>query len=307
MGKNLLRALGGLCGLIILVAAAGFIVHTLWQQPKPRPPKIGEVKKSVQKPPVYEVYPKEKSTPPPPKPAPEPHRIDRLPRVAIILDDMGYDGSLAKRFLALDATLTYSVLPYSPLQNKIAKDAHEKGCEVMLHLPMEPVEYPVVDPGPGALLTSMSPDELIAQLEKNLNAVPFISGVNNHMGSKMTTHSTQLYQIFSVLKKKGLFFIDSRTSAESLCGPSARLFQVPFAERAVFLDHIQESEEIRSQIHRLIRIAIQRGGAIGIGHPHPETYNVLRTLLPELKKQVHLAPASRMVDRFEQAGLATNF
>ena len=295
--RNLIRTVGGLCVLIILVVAAGFLAKYLLQQPKPRPQNARVFKKSIHKPLVYEVYPKEKAPSLPPKPAPKPSRIDRLPRVAIILDDMGYDSLLAKRFLSLDAAFTYSVLPHSPLQNKIAKEARAKGFEIMLHLPMEPVEYPVVDPGPGALLTSMPPDELIAQLEKNLAAVPFINGVNNHMGSKMTANSIQLNQIFSILKKRGLFFIDSRTSAESLCGPSARLLQVPFAERSVFLDHVQEPEKIRNQIRRLIRIAVHHGGAIGIGHPHTATYNVLRTMLPELKKKIHLVPASQMVKR----------
>jgi hypothetical protein len=117
------------------------------------------------------------------------------------------------------------------------------------------------------------------------------------MGSKMTADSTQLHQIFSILKKRGLFFIDSRTSAKSLCGPVARLFRVPFAERSVFLDHVQEPETIRNQIQRLIRIAVHNGGAIGIGHPHTATYNVLRTMLPELKKKIHLVPASQIVKR----------
>ena len=111
----------------------------------------------------------------------------------------------------------------------------------MLHLPMEPSEYPMVNPGPGALLSSMSADELIAQLKKDLQSVSSIKGVNNHMGSKMTQHSAQMYQIFSILKKEGLYFIDSRTTSKTLCKPSARLLQVPFAERDVFLDHIPKS------------------------------------------------------------------
>jgi hypothetical protein len=165
----------------------------------------------------------------------------------------------------------------------------------MLHLPLEPLEYPSVDPGPGTLLTSMSPDELIIQLNKNLDAIPFIKGVNNHMGSKMTTSSTQIYQIFSILKKRNLFFIDSLTTSESLCKPSARLLQLPFAQRDVFIDHFQESDFIRKQINLLIRIADKHGEAIGIAHPHIITYNILRELLPELQKKVQLVPASQIV------------
>ena len=165
----------------------------------------------------------------------------------------------------------------------------------MLHLPMEPDEFPKVDPGPGALLTSMSPDVLIDQLNKNIDAVPYVKGVNNHMGSKMTRVSTQLYQIFSVLKKRNLFFIDSLTTADSLCKPSARLFRVPFAQRDVFLDHIQKPEFIRNQINLLLKIAESHGEAIGIAHPYEITFDVLYEIIPELQKKAVLVPASEVV------------
>jgi len=165
----------------------------------------------------------------------------------------------------------------------------------MLHLPMEPFEYPHIYSGPGTLLTTMTPDELIDQLNADLAAVPFISGVNNHMGSKMTANSDQMNQIFTILKKKRLFFIDSRTTAESIGKPSARLFQVPFSERDVFLDHIQESEVIKKQIRHLIQIAYEKGQAIGIAHPYPITYDVLLEELPNIKKDVQLVSASELV------------
>jgi len=115
------------------------------------------------------------------------------------------------------------------------------------------------------------------------------------MGSKMTTSSTQIYQIFSILKKRNLFFIDSLTTSESLCKPSARLLQLPFAQRDVFIDHFQKPDFIRKQINLLIRIADKHGEAIGIAHPHIITYNILRELLPELQKKVQLVPASKLV------------
>jgi hypothetical protein len=160
---------------------------------------------------------------------------------------------------------------------------------------MEPKEYPKVKPGPGALLMSMSPDQLLNQLINDLDAVPYIKGVNNHMGSKMTENSDQLYQIFSVLKQRGLFFIDSFTTSKSLCKPSSRLLQIPFAQRDVFIDHIPEHDFIRKQIKMLIRIANKKGRAVGIAHPHIETYEVFREVLPELNKKVRLVPASEIV------------
>jgi polysaccharide deacetylase 2 family uncharacterized protein YibQ len=141
----------------------------------------------------------------------------------------------------------------------------------------------------------MSPDQLINQLEKDWDTLPSIKGVNNHMGSKLTAESTPMYQVFSILKKRGLFFIDSRTSKDTLCKPSARLFKVPFAQRDVFLDHRQEPDFIRKQIKALINIANRRGEAVGIAHPHLTTYRVLKEMLPELKQSVQLVPASEIV------------
>ena len=214
-----------------------------------------------------------------------PRETGRLPLVAIIIDDMGYDKKFAKNLSQLNAGITFSILPHSPHRESISRIAQENGMDTMLHLPMEPFEYPDVNPGPGTLLTSMSPDELLRQLEENLASVPHIKGVNNHMGSKMTAESSQLYQIFSILKKRNLYFVDSRTTSKTLCKPSARLFQIPFAQRDVFLDHQQDPDFIRKQIKELIRIAQRNGQAVGIGHPHTVTYEVLREMMPELQKK----------------------
>jgi polysaccharide deacetylase 2 family uncharacterized protein YibQ len=165
----------------------------------------------------------------------------------------------------------------------------------MLHQPMEPGNYPDVNPGPGALLTSMTPDALIAQLNENLARIPGVKGVNNHMGSKLTASAAQMRQIFTILKKRQLFFVDSRTTAETLCRPSAELLHLPFAERDVFIDHIQTEKFVRKQLKLLIKRAQKQGYAIGIAHPHPVTLKVLTEMLPELKEAVFLTHASEVV------------
>jgi polysaccharide deacetylase 2 family uncharacterized protein YibQ len=162
------------------------------------------------------------------------------------------------------------------------------------------MEYPAVNPGQGTLLADMDPDRLIAQLEKNLDSLSEVKGVNNHMGSKLTAESSQLYQIFSILKKRGLFFVDSRTTADSLCRPTARMFKVPFAQRDVFLDHQQQPEFIRKQIKELIETARRHGEAVGIGHPYSSTYTVLKEMIPELKESVRMVPASDIVRIIEK-------
>jgi polysaccharide deacetylase 2 family uncharacterized protein YibQ len=307
--NSLSKAFAGLAILAVLVVAIGFIVYHLAPPEKPSPAlsvsKSTQAKeKPLKKKPAFEIFPEEKTPAREPLakidipksiPRPRPVPSGKLPRVALIIDDLGYDRKMAEKFLGLDINLTFSILPHSPFQNKIARLASSKGLEIMLHLPMEPVEYPGVNPGPGTLLSSMTPDELIKQLEENLNTMPGVKGVNNHMGSKLTAESAQMYQIFSVLKHRGLFFVDSRTTSDSLCKPSARLFQVPFAQRDVFIDHYQKPDFIRKQIKELIRIARLNGEAVGILHPHSTTYRILQEMLPDLQNQVQLVPASKIV------------
>jgi len=252
----------------------------IYQQPKIKPPK-------------FEVFPEEE--PPYQPPLSIPPETKKLPQVAIIIDDLGDNRKIAEKFLQLDAVLTFSILPYSPFAKRIAEAAHKKGLDIMLHLPMEPDEYPAINPGPGALLMSMSPDELISQLNSNLDAVPAIKGVSNHMGSKMTAESDQMHQIFSVLKQRELFFIDSRSTAQSLGKPAARLFKIPFAQRDVFIDHKTKPDFIRKQLKTLVRIAREKGEAVGIAHPSKTTLKILRQELPKLQKQVELVPVSQVV------------
>ena len=298
--SSLAKVLAGVSILVLLVVTAGLLMHFLVSPDKPSK-SVSPVKsvpptpQTSAKSPAFEIYPSKK-IPSVKKPVKSTTPAKHRPLVAIIIDDLGHDKKIAIKFSKLNAVLTFSILPHSPFQKTIAHLSREKGFDIMLHLPMEPVEYPDVNPGPGTLLTSMTPDQLTRQLENDLDAVPFIKGVNNHMGSKMTAASSQMYQIFTILKKRGLYFVDSRTTVETLCKPSARLFQIPFAQRDVFLDHVATVEFIRKQLNELVRIAQHNGYAVGIGHPHSLTYQVLREMLPELQKKVRLVPASEIVD-----------
>jgi polysaccharide deacetylase 2 family uncharacterized protein YibQ len=293
--SSFIKIFFGFTILLLLVFLSGLVAHHFMLRKVPVKPSIPIQKAPITQTPPFEIYP-EKEIPPEKLPLkPEIILPDELPKVAIIIDDLGYDRFIAKKFLGLDGVFTFSILPHSPHTKRIARAAVAKGYEIMLHLPMEPIEYPAVNPGPGALLTSMFPDELIETLRKALDDVPSIKGVNNHMGSRMTTVSTQMYQIFSVLKQRNLFFIDSRSTAKTICKPSARLLHIPFAERDVFIDHIADPEFIRKQLRQLVRIAKRNGVAVGIAHPHKMTYTILRQELSELKKKVQLVPASSIV------------
>ncbi len=298
---QLMKIVAGVTLLVCLVVTAGLLAHRFLMRPapqvaaktKPIPitlPDTGPVHHSV---PDYEAFNREALVPPPPITRIKP--ITNGIPVAIIIDDIGYDRKMAEGFLDLDVPLTFSVLPEGTFNHSIIDQALKKEVEIMLHLPMEPGNYPSVNPGPGALLSSMEPDELIAQLNANLDRVPSVKGVNNHMGSKLTASSEKMRQIFTILKKRGLFFVDSRTSAETLCRPSAELLHLPFAERDVFIDHEQTRAFVRKQLKLLIKRAKHQGYAIGIAHPHPVTLEVLKEMLPELKKAVFFTHASQVV------------
>ena len=320
MAFHLKRGVAGLIVLIALVLILAVVVNQALKnnQPKkmpipvavipPQPPKqpvtppvaiLPPVTPPIASLPPFEVYPP--IEPPiarpiaPVPPAVKPPRPGKLPRIAIIIDDIGYDAQIAEKFIGLNAAITLSILPRSPHQREIIRMAREKGLDLMLHLPMEPLEYPAVNPGPGALLSAMTPDALIRQLNDDLDAVPYIKGVNNHMGSRMTASSDQMNQILSSIKKRDLFFIDSRTTTESQARSSARLFQVPYAERDVFLDNVQEPEAIRRQFRLLLQKAAAHGQALAIGHPHGVTLQILKEELPEIQKKVTIVPASSMV------------
>ncbi len=246
--------------------------------------------------PKYEIFPEKDFIPPKEFVKPPPDASpSKLPKVAIIIDDLGYDPRLAKKFVDIDKNFTFSIIPSSPFHGKVARMIRERGGELMLHLPMEPNEYPIVDPGPGALFANMSPDELVSRLRENINLLPGIKGVNGHMGSRLTENSDQMNQIFTILKREDLYFVDSFTSPRSVCESSAKLLQVPFARRDVFIDHLQDEIFIRAQLDHLVKIAQKHGEAVGIAHPHKATIKVLKEVVPEMKKKVELIPASKLV------------
>lgn len=292
--------------LIALVGAAGWLTQYLMQDrqrairadfTQKRQIKSAASARPKIKKPLYEVPQAPQNTVSAPVDAPRttPPARDGLPRVAIIIDDVGYDPKIVDKLFKLEVAVTLSVLPNSPHGKTIAHKARRRGTEIMIHLPMEPVEYPDVDPGPGALLSSMGPDELIGQLKRHLDAIPVAIGVNNHMGSKLTASSDQMNQIFTILRKRNLFFIDSLTTDQTQTRASARLLKVPYARRSVFLDNDPYPDGIRRQIEQLIRIAGRNESAVGICHPYATTLDVLRQELPELKKRVKLVPASAVV------------
>lgn len=163
--------------------------------------------------------------------------------------------------------------------------AHAAGREVMLHVPMEPQGFPVVDPGDDAIFVRQTDDELRGEMKKLLDRVPFATGANNHMGSRFTEDERAMAAVMGTLHERGLFFVDSLTSGHSVGAVTARRAGVPVLRRDVFLDNVAEVAQIRNEIRRLAVKAGRSGSAVGICHPYPETFQALREELPKLAGQ----------------------
>jgi uncharacterized protein len=218
-----------------------------------------------------------------------------LPKIAIVIDDIGNDYDLAEGFMKIDLPLTLSVLPSSQYGKDIAEKARKKGFEVILHLPMEPKNYPDVNPGPDALLIKMTEGEIKTIFDRDIDKIPGVRGANNHMGSGFTENQDKMRYVLRELKERDLFYLDSRTTSNSIGFKLAEEMGVPTAKKNVFLDDDLSSKAVKYQIERLFGTARQSGEAIGIGHPHKTTLEVLKDSEGVLKKSFKVVPVSELM------------
>jgi polysaccharide deacetylase 2 family uncharacterized protein YibQ len=199
------------------------------------------------------------------------------PKVALIMDDMGYSLDAIYDILSIQKPITVAILPFSPLGKETAQLAHQNGFEILLHLPLESINNEGENSGiQGLIHSGMSIQQVIDILDKDLEQVPYISGVNNHMGSKITPNGSMMYTILQRLKERNLFFVDSRTTANTVAYDIARQLDIPSAERHVFLDVELDEDYIKDKLIELFSLAQKNGSAVGICHPLPETLKVLK-------------------------------
>jgi polysaccharide deacetylase 2 family uncharacterized protein YibQ len=225
-----------------------------------------------------------------------PDGLPSHPKIALIIDDMGNYKRAGETALALPGRVTYAFLPHTPFSRQQADKARRMGKEVMLHLPMESLQGKRL--GSGGLTIDMSKQRFLHTLAKALESVPHVSGVNNHMGSLLTRDPTAMRWLMSSLRERKLFFIDSRTTDQTVAAKVARKNLVAHASRKVFLDNVEEKGAIRRQLRKLLGFARQEGHAIGIGHPYDATLAVLAESLPELRSLgVELVPASQLTQQ----------
>lgn len=236
------------------------------------------------------------------EPSPTPLPADSPHYIALIIDDIGYSRPLGERAIALPGAVTYAVLPHTPFGTELAELAHSHSKEVMLHAPMSNLAHQPL--GPGALTDALSQEDFIATLKGNIDAVPHLQGINNHMGSELTGMQTQMQWVMEVLKERGLYFVDSFTTAQSVAGDAAREQEIPTTTRNVFLDNETTAEDIDREFQRLLQTAREKGSAVGIGHPYEETLDYLEKALPTLAQEnIELISVSAMI-RLQQ-GVAT--
>ncbi len=216
--------------------------------------------------------------------------------IAIVIDDLGLNRPAARRAIRLPAPLTLSFMTYAEDLPRFAADARAAGHELLLHVPMEPRDR-AYDPGPKVLKVGLAGDEIAGRLDWGLARFEGFVGINNHMGSRFTASPEGMGQVMRALRDRDLLFLDSVTSPASVAGRAADRAGVPFARRDVFLDHNRrDPNAIRRQLEVLERIARRRGYAVGIGHPHRATLEVLAEWLPEARRRgIALVPISAIV------------
>ena len=248
------------------------------------------------------LQPKEKQSAQKASPLPKRHPVK--PIVAIIIDDMGQNPKLERQFFRLGIPLTFSFLPHAPYTKALAREAHIRGFEVMVHLPLEAKNHSYT---PDLIRLDMPKKDVKYLVKQAIIAVPYAGGVNHHMGSLFTTDRTHVRWVLEVVREAGLFYVDSRTTKDTVVPIVAKELGIPFAERNVFLDHDLGIHNVEHALELLVKKAQRQGHLLAIGHPHPETLKVLKEEKYWLMEEVSVVPASQIVNNKHLAKSRSSF
>jgi uncharacterized protein len=222
--------------------------------------------------------------------------VGARPMIAVVIDDLGLNRRGTAALNRLRAPLTLAFLPYATDLEEQTRAAGAAGHELLVHVPMEPRSEDW--PGPNALTSQLGPAELVSRLRSHLRSFRGFVGVNNHMGSLLTTDPERMAIVMAELRQRGLLFLDSRTSPDSVAAREAARSHVPFAQRDVFIDNELELNSVLRALTHVENIARHRGYAVAIGHPHDVTIEALKRWLPTLDARgIALVPISAIVAR----------
>ncbi|MBA7590120.1 hypothetical protein ES708_32222 [subsurface metagenome] len=221
--------------------------------------------------------------------------ISFSPKVAFIIDDLGYETEVAKKMMELEFPVALSILPFLQYSEFIAEEGRKNNQEIMLHLPMEPNNSDA-DPGPGVIKAYMPEEEIRQAVRDCILNFPYIIGANNHMGSKITEDRKIMEIILEEIREYNLFFIDSITTKDSIAYEVAQEMEIKSAVRSVFLDNENDMEYIKGQMLEVQETALREGEVIAIGHSRVNTFYVLKRMVPELiKAGIEVVPVSELV------------
>ncbi|PIE40811.1 MAG: hypothetical protein CSA49_06670 [Gammaproteobacteria bacterium] len=236
--------------------------------------------------------------------APAHIRQQSKPKIAIIIDDIGYNRKAGEKAISLSGAFTYAVIPFTPFGSALAEQAYFSNKEVILHLPMESSVRDILDK--GGITTSHSKYEVKQAVRNSLNQLPYVVGFNNHMGSLLTTDQKAMSWIMEEVSGTSLFFIDSMTNPHSIAHETANTYGIPSLRRDVFLDADPHPEHIEKAFKRLLRVAKRMGSAIAIAHPYPTTLEFLQARQKSFAGYgVELVSVSELVNGSQAAITAT--
>jgi len=235
-------------------------------------------------------------------------QADQRPVLSLVVDDLGYSLDNGIAAIDLDGDHTYAILPGANYSRRLAEHARDSDKEVILHLPMQSISSSAAHE-PNALNEAMDEDELTANVHSLLAEIPGIRGVNNHMGSHLTEFDFFMRPVMDSIRgySESLYFLDSRTSPRSVAHAQALDAGLPSISRDVFLDNETNLESIRLQVQVWLATARARGSAIAIGHPYPETIEVLREALPAAAQDFEFMPISRLIEERKLRGFSENW
>ncbi|WP_165926679.1 divergent polysaccharide deacetylase family protein [Raoultella planticola] len=215
-------------------------------------------------------------------------------KLSIVIDDFGYRPQTENQVLALPATISVAVLPNAPHAREMATKAHNLGHEVLIHLPMAPLSKQPLEK--DTLRPDMSSNEIERIIRDAYGKVPYAVGLNNHMGSAMTSSLFGMQKVMQALERYNLYFLDSVTIGNTQAMRAAQGTGVKVIKRKVFLDDTQNEADIRVQFNRAIALARRNGSAIAIGHPHPTTVRVLQQMVYNLPPDITLVRPSNLLN-----------
>ena len=233
---------------------------------------------------------------------------DQRPVLSLVIDDLGYSLANGMAAIDLNGEHTYAILPGAAYSRKLAQHAHQQNKEVILHLPMQSISSTAAHE-PSALNEAMDEDQLTTNVHALLAEIPFIRGVNNHMGSHLTEFDFFMRPVMDSIRgyNPRLYFLDSRTSPRSVAHAQALDAGLSSISRDVFLDYEPNPESIRLQFNIWLTKARARGSAIAIGHPYSNTIDILRAQLPATDGEFEFLPISKLIEERKQRGLSGNW